>query len=155
MADPLSIAASIYAIISVSTEILSSANKLITSGKDMPTSIRRIRDEMHQLHTIFGQVQVLLGGHGEERSGSGKEAMCPVHHLNNILSVSVSRLDKILKDAGELVGPSMARRFLMRVKWALWREGEAWAIIGDLQRHKSSLHLMLTIIQRYVVASCI
>ena len=34
-----------------------------------------------------------------------------------------------------------------RVQWALWTEVEAGVILVDLERHKSSLHMMLTIMQ--------
>ena len=40
-----------------------------------------------------------------------------------------------------------SRLVMERVKWALWKEDEAREYIDDFQRYKTSLTLMLTIIQ--------
>ena len=45
------------------------------------------------------------------------------------------------------VPASKAGLVLERVKWAVWKEAEVADIIEDLQRHKLSLNLMLSIIQ--------
>lgn len=159
MSDPLSIAASIAGLVAISAKISSITNQLIASGKNVPPSIIRIREEMDQLYLIFGQVQALLVSQTEKKLSS-RLSMLPPQLMNNLhhCVVVYSSLDKILSDFARLTmtqnSPSLARRLFMRIKWALWDEAEVEAIIEDLQRHKSSLHMMLTIIQWYV-RSCL
>jgi len=143
MSDPLSIIASAIGLVATSAKIATTAKQLYDSGKDAPASIRRIGEEMDQLHLIFGQVQTLLEGHARKRPSRSRLTMLPLHHLMTILSgcvLAYSSLDKKLTELGR-VG------FGARVKWALWKEAEAGVILLELERHKASLHMMLTIIQ--------
>ena len=151
MSDPLSIIASVVGLVTTSAKVASIAKELYNSGKDAPTSIRRISEEMGQLHLIFGQVQMLLEGHAKKKPSRSRLAMLPLHHLMTILSgcvLAYSSLDeKLSKVAGLARGGSIGLGARVLVQWALWKEAEAGAILVDLERHKSSLHIMLTIIQ--------
>jgi len=143
MSDPLSIIASVVGLVATSAKIASIAKQLYDSGKDAPTSIHRISEEMDQLNLIFGQVKTLLEGHARKRLSRSRLVMLPLHHLMTILSGCVlahSNLDKWL---GEVAGAGLGAR----AQWALWKEAEAAVVLVDLERNKSSLHMMLTIIQ--------
>ena len=75
-----------------------------------------------------------------------------LHQLMATLSGCVlicSTLDKKLNDVAGLrgAGANTAELLVGRIKWALWKEAEVKEVIGDLQQHKSSLNLMLNIIQ--------
>ncbi|KAF8423632.1 hypothetical protein EV426DRAFT_602464 [Tirmania nivea] len=109
---------------------------------------------MDQLHLIFGQVQMLLEGHAQKTLSRRGLMLLPLHHLMTILSGCVlvhSSLDKKLSKVAGLVqkGGATTRSAGLgaRVQWALWGEAEAGEILVELERHKSSLHMMLTIIQ--------
>ena len=93
---------------------------------------------------------MLLEGHSPKSPSRSRLTMFPLHHLMSILSgcvLTYSSLDeKLSKVAGLVRGGSIAN-LGARVQWALWKEAEAGVILVDLERHKSSLHIMLTIIQ--------
>ena len=150
MSDPLSIIVSVVGLVATSAKIASIAKQLYGSGKDAPASIRRISEEMDQLHLIFSQVQMLLEGHSQKKTSRSRLTMLPLHHLMTILSgcvLAYSSLDeKLSKVAGLARGGSIAG-LGARVQWALWKEAEAGIILVELERHKSSLNTMLMIIQ--------
>jgi len=150
MSDPLSIIASVVGLVTTSAKIASIAKQLYDSAKDAPASIRRISEEMDQLHLIFGQVQMLLEGHAKKRPSRSRLTMLPLHHLMTILSGCVlahsSLEEKLSKVAGLARGGSIVG-LGARVQWALWKEAEAGVILVELERHKSSLNTMLLIIQ--------
>jgi len=90
MPDPLSIIASVVGLVTTSAKIASIAKQLYDSEKDAPASIRRIGEEMDQLHLIFGQVQMLLEGHAQKKPSRSGLTMLPLHHLMTILSGCVT-----------------------------------------------------------------
>ena len=146
MSDPLSTTAAIVGLATTSAKIASTARQLYSSGTDAPTSIRRISEEMDQLYIIFSQVQILLEGHVQKRSSQNRLTMIPLRYLMGVLSSCVLACSSLGKKLSEIAGAGLGAR----VQWALWTEVEAGVILAELERHKSSLHIMLTIIQWYV-----
>ena len=158
MTDPLSIAASIAGLWSVAEKILSMGYELCSTVKNAPDSIRAVIEEMRQMHCLFGQVQRLVSGTGI-RPAHNRLMMISIYDLQTTLSSCVLVCDRLNKKLSEVLGldspnpPSTPNRVVPareRVKWALWGESEASAILGELQRHKLSLNLMLNILQSYV-----
>ena len=157
MLDPLSIIAVVVGLVVTSAKIASTAKQLSNSRRDAPTSLRRISEEMDQLHLIFGQVQMLLEGHAQKKPSRDRLAMLPLHHLMTVLSgcvLAYSSLDKKLSEVAGIVHSggqdstiTRSARLGARVRWALWKEAEAGEILVELERHKLSLHMMLAIIQ--------
>lgn len=159
MSDPLSIAASVAGLLTITAQIATGAKALYTGVKEAPQSIAKIEQEMDDLHMIFCQVQMFLIG--AKRHNPSRLTMVSLHHLMATLSGCVlvcSNLDRKLSEVAGLEGKaafgnsssaaeSAGSYFLTRVRWALWKEAEAAEIIDDLQRHKLSLNLMLNIIQ--------
>ena len=164
MPEPLSIIAVAVGLVATSAKIASTAKQLYSSRKDAPPSLCRISEEMDQLHLIFGQVQMLLGGHAQKKPSRDRLAMLPLHHLMTVLSGCVLAYSSLDKKLSEVAGLGCGSRSLgntggqnsgttrsvglgAQVRWALWKEAEAGEILVELERHKSSLHIMLTIIQ--------
>ena len=169
MADILSVIASIEALVQISAKIIGNTTQLYYSGKDVPASICRIKNEMGQLNLILRQMQSLIQGYERKSLNQHRLPMFPLQDLMILLTACVSAysaLDKTLSKAVGLVdkadagrstpqthvhAPSHAGSSLMGIQWNHWKESEAIEIIANIERHKSSLHIMLTIIQRYVV----
>jgi len=158
MTDPLSIAGSIAGLWSVAEKILTMGYELCSTVKDAPDSIRAVIEEIRQMHCIFGQVQQLISG-TSSRPAHNRLMMISIYNLQATLSGCVLVCDRLNKKLSEVLGlegpnpPSLPNRLVPvrdRVKWALWGESEASIILSELQRHKSSLSLMLGIIQSYV-----
>lgn len=109
------------------------------------------------MHIIFSEVQTLFEGHGK-RPQHSKLTLVSIHNLLTVLTGCVlvwSRLEAKLNDVAGLANPptpakkheNPAADVLLRVKWALWTQTEAQVILEDLQRYKTSLHMMLTLVQ--------
>ena len=143
MPDLLSIIASVVGLVTTSAKIASMAKQLYDSGKNAPDSMRRISEEMDQLCVIFGQVRMLFEDHAQLRLNQSRLTMVPLHNVIIILSGCVLAYSSLEKKLSKVAGAGLRAR----VRWALWREVEAKEILVDLERHKSSLHMMLTIIQ--------
>lgn len=151
MSDPVSLAASITGLVTISCKIAQVAKKVYDSGKDARTSILRIKEEMDTLHLIFCQVQVLV----QKRPRKSRLTLISVHHLLTILTgcmLYFSSLDEKLSAVAALApganafNSSPARKIVARAEWSVWTEAEIAVIIENLERQKSSLVLMLTII---------
>ena len=137
MPDPLTIITAVVGLIVTSAQIASTAKQLYDSVKDAPASIRRMGEEMEQLYLIFGQVQMLLEGQNIRSN------MSPLHHLMAILSGCVLAYSRLDKKLSEVAGTGLGAR----LRWALWKEVEAREILVELERHKSSLHMVLAAVQ--------
>lgn len=158
MADPVSLAASITGLVAVSCKVARTAKQIYDSGKDASSGIMRIKEEMDNLHLIFCQVQELVGGRkwNWNKPKKSRLKMVPVNHLVTILTgcmVYFSSLDEKLSEVAgtqSTSNSSSTRTIMARVKWMIYTQAEVAVIIENLERQKSSLHLMLTILNWYV-----
>jgi len=155
MGDPLSIAASVAGLITISAHVVGIAKELFDKVKDAPETMMRVREEVESMQPIFCQVQLILIGTGSGLN-RGKLTMITVHNLMATLTGCVIIYSKLEKKVNEVCGfndPTTATAtwkragvIADRVKWGLWRHEEALSIIEDLQRQKLSWVLMLTIL---------
>jgi len=155
MADPLSIAASIGGLISLSATILGELRNISTSYIDAPTSIKSVLAEVDGMKLIFCQMQLLINKIRNQPDAQ-KLAMGSVNDLtkllkecNGVYSVLLGCMGKIELTAKTNQNIQLKKRKnkLDKIKWALWKEAEIMAVVDDLQRHKASLGLMLQIIR--------
>jgi cell division control protein 24 len=157
MGDPLSIAASVAGLITISAQIVGMAKDLFDKVKDAPETMMRVREEVESMQSILSQVQLLLNGAGSQPN-HGNLTMISIHNLMTTLTGCVivySRLETKVNEVCGFNDPTTASAtwkragvIADRVKWGLWRHEEALSIIEDLQRQKLCLNLMLTIITR-------
>jgi len=152
MSDPLSIAASVAGLITISAQIAAIAKELFDKVKDAPETMMRVREEVEGMQPIFCQVQLFLIGTGSGLN-RGNLTMITVHNLMATLTGSVIVYTRLEKKVNEVCGfsdptSSWKRAGVVagRVKWGLWRHEEVLVIIEELQRHKLSLNIMLTIL---------
>ena len=155
MGDPLSIAASVAGLITISAQIVGMAKEVFGKVKDAPETMMQMREEVESMQPIFSQVQLLLNGSGKGVNHANL-TMISVHNLMSTLTGCVIVYSKLEKKVNEVCGfndPTTASALWKRagviadrVKWGLWRHEEVMCIIEDLQRQKRSLNLMVTII---------
>lgn len=156
MADPLSLAASIAGLVTISAQIALLAKNLVDTVANAPASVAKIREEMDGMHFVCTEVQLFISkADGRHHAGL---TMVTIHNLLTTVTGCVmvcSSIDKALSKVSGLDSPDTgtrrtSRTFLpvaKRIKWALYKEEEAQSMIQELQRYKSSLSLMLTIVQ--------
>ena len=153
MSDPLSIMGSVAGLISLSASLLSTMKRLSDSYRDAPTSVQGVIAEVQDMNLIFCQVQLFIAGTGKQPNHQ-RLTMISVHSLIATLTGCSLVYSRLYEYVCNLVGQNMANTHpnafefkLDRVKWVLWKEAEVMVVVEDLQRHKLSLNLMLTIIQ--------
>jgi hypothetical protein len=143
-------------LIGLSGQSISGLKTLYALGKRAKIaleSIKRVMDEVEDMNGIFGQVQRFITGDGKKPNHS-RLTMISIHHLVSTLSGCVlvcSNLDKSLGEVQGITDPNAkmnGTKFVWeQVRWATWKESEVATVLGDLQRHKLSLNLILTILQ--------
>jgi hypothetical protein len=120
MADPLSIAASIIGLLALSSKIIYALCSFTKSATEVPQSVSRVNAELQIVSSVFGQIQSL------------------VDILINCVAI-LSSLERYINDW------RADNALWERVKWVK-RESEIEGLMEDLQRHKSSLNMMLSMI---------
>ena len=152
MSDPLSIAASVAGLITISAQIVGIAKELFDKVEDAPETMMRVREEVESIEPIFHQVQRMLNGSGSGLN-RGNLTMISIHNLMATLTGCVIVYTRLEKKVNEVCGFSdptsswkRAGVVANRVKLGLWRHEEVLIIIEELQRHKLSLNMMLTIL---------
>lgn len=163
MGDPLSVAASIVGIIAVAGKCIKMANEFCSTVKDAPKTITELCEEMQQMQAIVITLQELLNGTRQgkrKKLSQSRSAMISLYNIEATLSgcvLTCDRLNKHLSTALGIVNPRHPEErtgtLLDRLKWAWSKEKEAAEILAQLQRHKSSLTLILTIVQWYALFS--
>jgi hypothetical protein len=143
MADPLSIAASLSGLISLSQQFTTVLYSFSTSALDARLSVRKLLAEIESLHTIFLQAQSFI--HRPQLSFPSCE------HLATILTGCVlvySDLERHLCSFSSLSGVSNVSGAVLiweSLKWAI-KEEDINALVSDLERQKSNLMLLLGVI---------
>ena len=152
MADPLSIAASVAGLISLSGQIISVLYTFAASATEARKSVTRILSEIKTMNAIFGQVQDFMWGVVDEPPDNSTLSMISLDHLVTTLTGCVlvySKLEKHFSEMAGLAGLANISGLVVvweKIKWAQ-KEPDILALLGELERHKSSLDLMLSIIQ--------
>lgn len=159
MSDPLSVVSAVFGLVAISAQLGVLSKQLCDSAKDAPESMVQIQQEIDDLHPIFVEVGSFIRGTAKKGATKRGLSMVSLHHLMTILTSCVlvfSKLEKKLNEVAGLIDPTTQKpaRGLQctvdRIKWALWKEAEVGVLLGELQRHKSSLQLMLSMIQWYL-----
>ncbi|KAI5803539.1 hypothetical protein DFH27DRAFT_524939 [Peziza echinospora] len=156
MADPLSIAASIAGLISLSVTIVGTLRDVSTSNVDAPISMKRVIAEVDGMKLIFCQIQLLIGKIRNQPDtqllvmGSINDLAKLLMDCNEAYSVLLGYLGGInrgLTGTIKNIQPKKGKGRLGNIKWVLWIEAKIMVLVEDLQRHKTSLGLMLQIIR--------
>jgi hypothetical protein len=147
--DPLSVLASVAGLLMAAGSVSSTLITIGASLKDVPQSVNQVVSEVNDIRTSLSAVQKFLLG----------LAAAPRHRIAMIqLDQLVATLTEAVLTFSELealVTPFMASSTMLtmqRVKWLL-KDDEVTPLLHRLQRHKSSLSLMLNIVQWYVVSA--
>jgi hypothetical protein len=144
--DPLSITAAVVGLLSAAGQVGSVLSKIKSSVSDAPESIQQILSQVKELEACFAAVHKFVLG--VTPASRRRLSMIEVDQLVATLTESVLtffELEVMVTPFGTCSEASIRNR----LKWA-WREDDISRIILRLDRHKSSLSLMLNIVQWYV-----
>jgi hypothetical protein len=138
--DPLSVTASIAGILTAATQVATLLGKI----KDAPKSISDVLTEVDDIKLIFSAFQEFIKKATKMRGG--RSAMIQIDDI----VVMLTRTVLVFSELETLVSPLSKENnsYLNRVTWMRVEPGVI-RLVNQLQRQKTSLTLLLQIIQWY------
>ena len=147
MADPLSAAAGIIGILTAAVQISKLLIEFTKRTNDAPRQASQVLSEVNNVHTIMTQLQAFLLG----LNTSNQSQACHVQ-LESLISVLTGCV-ATFSDLEQLLDQMRSEDLTMldRLKWAR-KESAIEGLISQLQKHKTSLTLILEIVNSCVTA---
>jgi hypothetical protein len=145
--DPLSILASVAGLLIAAGTISSTLNNIRSSAGKAEQTIDQVASEVNDLRTCLSALQDFLVGLA--RAPRQRMALIQLDQLVAVLTEAVLTFSEL--EALVLPFQDVHLRTGDRLRW-LWKEDSVSPILQRLQRHKSSLSLMLNIVQWHVLS---
>jgi hypothetical protein len=150
MADPLSVGASIVGILSAAGKISELLEAVISSAKEAPQFIANLKFEVDDVRAAFWSFKGLIAL--LETAPSHRTALVPLDQLVITLTETVITFSKLADTINPLIVPEGQKIPLRtRLKWTR-AEGNCKNLMEKLQRLKTSVSLMLNILQWCVIS---
>ncbi|KAI5777248.1 hypothetical protein EDC01DRAFT_410401 [Geopyxis carbonaria] len=150
--DPLSISASVVGLLGITAKMANFLQGFISATVDAPDSMRGVLSEAESMRAIFEQLQWFLAARIQTQKD--RTSMILVDHLVTALTGCVMTFDRLQCELESFFDQqngdkSIGNRLLWdRLRWAT-KETTIKKHVTDLQKHKSTLSLMLTILQSH------
>ncbi|KAL2069465.1 hypothetical protein VTL71DRAFT_14144 [Oculimacula yallundae] len=141
--DPLSVLASVIGILAATTKVATALSGIKSSLVDAPRTIDHALSQVNSIKAALSAIEKLLLRY--DSVDSKRIAMIQVDDLVVTLTDAVLTFDEF----ETLVSPFLGLSSIAigdRMKWA-WKNDEVESILGRLERHKSTMLLMLSIAQ--------
>ena len=139
MADPLSVAASITGIITAAVQVSNLLGQII----DAPTIVSAVLAEVEHIRLVFRALQNFL-----DRAARISGARAALIQLEDVV-VILTQTVLVFSELETMIEPLSNKNklsYFRRVTWTRTQPGVN-RIVNQLQRHKTSLTLLLQIIQ--------
>ncbi|KAF5254451.1 hypothetical protein FANTH_709 [Fusarium anthophilum] len=141
--DPLSVSASVVGLLGAGAKITSCLWTFATNARDAPQLARHLVFEVADITAALGSLQAYVCGQAQAPGERG--ALILLEHVLTTLTGCVTTFSDLQSLMDQLnLSPDM--RTIDKMKWAR-QESNIAAIVQRLQNHKSSLTLMLTVLQ--------
>jgi hypothetical protein len=141
--DPLSVMASVIGLMTAARSVSSVLLVVKSSMKDAPQMVNHILSEIKEVEISLSAIQKFLMG--ITSAPRRRIALIQLDQLIATLTEAVLTFSELEAIVTPLASKSNAPA-LERLRWAL-KEDKISSIMQRLQRHKSSLSLMLNIVQ--------
>ncbi|KAK0616862.1 hypothetical protein B0T14DRAFT_589145 [Immersiella caudata] len=148
--DPLSVTASVAGILAAAAKVAG----LIGQVKDAPESVKAILSEVTHIQVVIGALQSFVNR--SRRVDTERAALIQVENVVTVLTQTVlvfSELETLVTSVSALASEGRLSRLRSRVTWS-WQQSAAVRLVGQLQQHKTSLSLLLQIMQWSVRSPC-
>ncbi|KAF5589555.1 nicotinamide mononucleotide permease [Fusarium pseudocircinatum] len=141
--DPLSVSASVVGLLGAGAKITSCLWTFSTNARDAPQLARHLVFEVADITAALGSLQAYVCGQAHAPGERG--ALILLEHVLTTLTGCVTTFSDLQSLMDQLnLSPDMGT--IDKMKWAR-QESNIAAIVQRLQNHKSSLTLMLTVLQ--------
>ncbi|KAK1658242.1 hypothetical protein BDP55DRAFT_734236 [Colletotrichum godetiae] len=138
MADPLSIAGSVAGLLATAVKVYNTTSNFVSSAIDAPESAMQMFRIIEETKMTLSSVHKLL--HSLDTFPSSRKNMIQLDHLSIVITHSVLTLSKLESIVCQQDG------LRSRMKWALWHEKKILALLPRLESQKSTLAVMVTIL---------
>ncbi|KAK1701611.1 hypothetical protein BDP67DRAFT_572627 [Colletotrichum lupini] len=138
MADPLSIAGSVAGLLATAVKVYNTTYNFVSSAIDAPESAMQMFQLIEETMMTLSSVHKLL--RSLDSFSSSRKNMIQLDHLSIVITHSVLTLSKL----ESIVCRQDGLRSQMR--WALWHEKKILALLPRLESQKSTLAVMITIL---------
>ncbi|KAK1457737.1 hypothetical protein CMEL01_15720 [Colletotrichum melonis] len=138
MADPLSIAGSVAGLLATAVKVYNTTFDFVSSAVDAPESAMQMFQLIEETKMTLSSVHKLL--HSLDRFPSSRKNMIQLDHLSIVVTHSVLTLSKLESIVCQQDG------LRSRMKWALWHEKKILALLPRLESQKSTLAVMVIIL---------
>jgi len=150
--DGLSVAASVAGLVQLSAKVISIISTFISTTAGAPKTARSVLAESKVLRAIFHQLQDFILNSSEEIDDRESIYVEPLVATLTGCVCSFNKLEGVLESLNTKPDAGSLLRLWDSTKWAL-KDSDISQILDDLQKHKSSLNLMMTTITWYIPAS--
>jgi hypothetical protein len=143
--DPLSVAASVTGILATAAHATTILTSFIKNTRSAPKLAHRVLTEVSSFAAVLSQLQAFVLGSASVARERG--TLILVEQVLVVLTecvIAFSELDEVL----QTLKTQQQMELWDRMKWAI-NESKITGIMGRLQGNKTSLTLMLTILQWY------
>ncbi|KAJ4031876.1 hypothetical protein NW761_012978 [Fusarium oxysporum] len=141
--DPLSVSASVVGLLGAGAKITSCLWTFATNARDAPQLARHLVFEVADITAALESLQAYVCGQAQAPGERG--ALILLEHVLTTLTGCVTTFSDLQSLMDQLnLSPDMGT--IDKMKWAR-QESSICAIVQRLQNHKSSLTLMLTVLQ--------
>lgn len=149
MSDPLSVAASIAGLISITVEAVKFLGPYVSAAKETPQVAAHVYSEVQSTQVILMGLQSLTKNLGSVKVQHA--ALIGVNQVVAILTDGVLLYSELHKELQSLRAKDGAEKVPLRgrLQW-VWKESTFVTLLNRLQSFKSSMTLVLVILQRCV-----
>lgn len=143
--DPLSVTMAIVGLLTATYQISSSIGNLVSESKSAPEEIKNVKSTVDTIRSVLLQLQMLLLG--RVKVDRERTSLILVDQIVITLSACVATFSELDVFLGSLA--SDAKLGIMdRIRWGT-KTSTIDEHLQKLERHKSSLTLMMTILTWY------
>lgn len=136
--------ASVVGLLAVAAKITTTLTQFIQGSINAPTLARTVHYEIHDFSFVLSKLHPLIISADPISQAGGP--LVDIDHLCITLEGCVWTMSELEREVDRLnVSGKMVIRD--RLRWS-WMESSLFQIIQRLQNHKSSLNLILTLLQR-------
>lgn len=140
MADPLSIAGSVAGLLATTAKVYSTTSKFVSSAIDAPETVTQMFRIVEEMKMTLASVQTLLVS--LDNVPDSRKSMIQLDHLSIVITHAVLTLSKLESIICQQDG------LRSRLWWALWHEKKIINLLPQLESQKSTLAVMITILNR-------
>ncbi|KAI8653932.1 hypothetical protein NCS56_01348600 [Fusarium sp. Ph1] len=138
MADPLSIAASVVGLVAAAGKIYGVLSNFVSTAAEAPSSAASVLETVEQMKLTLSSVQSLIDS--IESLDPSRKALIQLDHLSIVITHSVLTISEL----ESIVCPKDG--LMHRLRWA-WSEKRVMGLLPRLESQKSSLSLMVAVLQ--------